>query len=170
MFHVEHIFMLKIAIFALIISIVGCKKPEPNPEIRDPIYADIQADIQNVDKDIVTAQTELADHQKTLSEVVPQTGQIKYAQKRVDDAYKKIDRLKQEKTYLQIRAVERLKQVRVQYKRAFDKGEEWPNPAEFEEYKKIKALKAARPNWDHNERLEKAKRELLTPASPEPAK
>lgn len=146
--------MTKILAAILIsIALVGCKKPDPHPELKDPIYSDLQAQLGAVTAALNAERKTLADHQKTLSEVKPQTGQIKYATKRVNESQQKINRLEQEEKYLSLKVVARQKSARKSYFAAFKKEEAWPNPDEFRAYQSEMRLRNAKKTWDVKQRL-----------------
>lgn len=133
--------------------IAACNKPDPNPENRDEIYQELNKQIAEITHAIDAEEKQLVEHKKNLSEVVPQTGQIKFAQKRVFDSQAKIDKMKQQKNWLEIRTKERLKETRKGYLKAFKANEPWPDPKEFEEYKAQTKLRQAKRDWDVKERI-----------------
>lgn len=139
-----------------LIFIVGCNKPEPNPELRDPIYSDLNAQLGEVTGKIATEKKNLEGFQQTLKDVVPQSGQVKYAQKRVDDCQDKIDHLSQEKDYLDLKIKDRLAFSRHSYMAAFKKGEAWPDPKEYESYKVEQKFRKAKLAWDVKDRMKEA--------------
>jgi len=145
-------------IFALIslLFIAGCNKPEPNPELRDPIYADLNTRLGEVTGQIATEKKNLEGFQTALKEVVPQTGQVKFAQKRVNDSEDKLVRLNQEKDYLELKSKDRLASTKHNYLVAFRKGETWPDPKEYESYKIEQKLRKAKMSWDVKERMKEA--------------
>jgi hypothetical protein len=145
-----------ILIITTLFVLAACNKPDPNPENKDPIYSDINARLATVTSALNAEIKTLEGNQKELSAVAPQTGQIKYAQKRVFESQAKIDRLTQEKQYLELKAKARMKASRVSYKKAFEKKEPWPDPAEFSAYSAEQKLRDAKRSWDVKQRLEEA--------------
>lgn len=92
MFHVEHYmrasqFFLKPLFYLLLAGFIscllGCEKPNPNPENLDPIYADIEKNRKAAEADLSAAEKQLEGFRADLEKVVPQTGQVKFARKRV---------------------------------------------------------------------------------------
>jgi hypothetical protein len=148
-------FMRFIIILALV-SLVGCNRPDPAPELKDQVYQGLSSQLAETTRAIAEENKRLEEHKKALSEVTPQTGQIKFAQKRVFDSGAKLDRLKQEQQWLELRVSERRRHAKIQYLKAFKSKEPWPDPLEFEQYKTEKRLRAAKKNWDVRDRLEKA--------------
>lgn len=147
--------LLLLTISALIV-LVGCNRPDSNPELKDPIYADINATLGSVSQDLESEIKTLTEHEQALKDVVPQTGQIKFAEKRVFESKARITRLEQEKQYLELKLNARLKEARKSYRIAFEKKENWPNPDEWNEYQAEKSLRNAKRAWDVKERMEKA--------------
>lgn len=96
---------------------------------------------------------ELEGFEKDLSLVAPQTGQIKYAQKRVFEAQDKIAKLEQLEKYWKLKAIERKAFSRRKYLEAYSKKETWPNPQEYEEYLAEKKLIEAPRAWNVKSRL-----------------
>lgn len=145
-----------LSIFIITLLLVACNKPDPNPELKDEIYADLNTQLAETTHALEAEEKQLAEHQKAMSEVTPQTGQIKYAQKRVYESEDKINQLRQEKQWLALRAQERLKYTRKQYLNAFKKGQPWPDPAEIEQYKAEMRLRKAKKDWDVKQRMQEA--------------
>jgi hypothetical protein len=145
-----------ILVLSLLTAIVGCSKPDPNPENKDPIYSDINARLAKVSAELNAEVKTLEGHKKEMTEVTPQTGQIKYAQKRVFESEAKITRLQQEKQYLELKSAARLKYARTSYKAAYNKKESWPDPAELEAYTAEQKLRDAKRSWDVKQRMQDA--------------
>lgn len=140
----------------ILLALSGCKKPDPNPELHDPIYSDLQSRLGSVSSSLNAEKKTLAEHQKTLSEVKPQTGQNKYAMKRVYESQEKITRFQQEEQYLTLKIAARKKQAKRSYMAAFNKGESWPDPAEYQAYQSEQRLRNAKRSWDVKERMKSA--------------
>ncbi|HEY1078955.1 MAG TPA: hypothetical protein VGE46_02625 [Bdellovibrio sp.] len=153
------------SIFLITFTLVACKKPEPNPELKDPIYTDISASLESTSKAVEAEKKTLEGHIKALADVVPQTGQIKFAQKRVDESKAKIVLLEQEKRFLELKLATRLKISRKAYNQAFKTGETWPVPAEWDAYQAEKRLRSAKRNWDVKDRIKELSEPIQAPAS-----
>lgn len=133
--------------------LLGCNKPDPNPELRDPIYLDIQKELADTQKAIEAEKANLAEHKKNLGLVVPQSGQIKYAQKRYYDSEAVINKLKQQLTYWQIHLETRKKVAREDYFSAYKLDKHWPDPKEYQEYLQIKRLEKIPKTWSVKNRM-----------------
>ncbi|XGC80860.1 hypothetical protein ACES2L_16165 [Bdellovibrio bacteriovorus] len=145
-----------ISLIIISLCLFACNKPEKNPELRDPIYSAIEAELKATEVAIAGEEKTLADHEKTLANVVPQTGQIKYAQKRVAESKNKLSKLLQEKQYLELKKKARVREAKKTYLAAFKKGESWPNPKEWESFQAEERLRKAKRTWDVQERIKQA--------------
>ncbi len=145
---------------------LGCNKPDPNPELNDAIYLDMEGHLKGAQKGLVDAQKALAEHKTNMEKAKPQTGQIQYPQKRYWDTQKAIDQLYQQEKYWIIRISERKKFARIQYLKAFKEGKPWPDPQEYEEYLAEKRLRQARQQWDVRARLDEFKKDLKGQQAP----
>lgn len=134
-------------------AMIGCNKPDPNPELKDPIYNDLNSRLGSTKQALEAEKKALEGHEVALKDVVPQTGQIKYAQKRIYDSQAKIQKLGQEVKYLELKIESRKRDAKKSYKIAFQKGEEWPNPTEFSSYEAANKLRAGKMTWDTNARV-----------------
>ncbi|HWU43594.1 MAG TPA: hypothetical protein VN132_09155 [Bdellovibrio sp.] len=145
-----------IAIFFIILSLVACSKPDPNPELKDPIYTDLQAQLATTTSSLEAEKKKLEGFQKDLNEAIPQSGQIKYAQKRFYESQALITRLEQEKSYLELKIEQRKKISVSSYREAFKKKEPWPDPKEFASYQAEQKLRKAKKAWDVKDRMKEA--------------
>jgi hypothetical protein len=144
----------------LLFVLVGCDKPHPNPELLDPIYADLLTDEKKIDSELKGAQKELEGFVKELNAVAPQTGQVKYAQKRVDETRARVLKLEQMRLYYQIRIQSRKRWAQDKYTEAYRAKKSWPESKELEQYKVQKKMEQAPRTWGAKARLEQAKIEL----------
>lgn len=151
MFHVEHMRFSLLLCFSLLL--IGCDRPDPQPQLRDPIYLDIQSEITSLQQSLDAESKTLIEHQKSLAEVVPQTGQIKYAQKRVDESKAVLNKLNQEIEYQRLKLQAQEKKARASYKKAHESKEAWPNPTDWSEYQTEKRFRTAKKTWDVENRM-----------------
>lgn len=162
---------LRICIVAILSMhiLLGCNKPEPNPELRDPIYQDLVAQLAATQKSIGDADKAYKDKLAELSKAKPQTGQFKYIQGQAFQAEHAFELLKQQEKYWKIRISERKRLSRMQYLKAFKKKEPWPSPEEFKEYETEKRLRQAKLSWDNKKRIEAYKKEMSSTGAPKAA-
>jgi len=134
----------------------GCSRPNPTPELTDPIYLDLssrgslaKAASESVKEEIKTLRAEL--------EALPprDTNRRKVQQ----DLRQKETRLMvadQEALYFEIRAQQRKDYARKEYLEAFNADQPWPKPEDFEAYKAQRRLQDSPREW--NSRLKKSER------------
>jgi len=145
----KHLILLLFSIF----SLFACHKPEPNPELRDPIYQDYLSELDLAKKSLEAEEKTLKEHEATYAAVVPQTGQIKYARKRIEESKEKINRFQQQIQYFELKIANRLADTRKKYLEAFRAGKDWPDPKEIEEYHGIQKLRRDKIAADKGERM-----------------
>jgi hypothetical protein len=148
--------MRLIAAIFLIFTLAACSKPDPNPELKDPIYSDLQTQLGATTAQLEAKKKELEGFEKDLIEVVPQTGQIKYAKKRVFEAQALVNKFEQEKAYLELKIEQRKRTAQASYRKAFAKKEEWPDPKEWASYQVEQKLRNAKRSWDVKDRMKEA--------------
>ena len=141
----------------LLFFILNCSKPDPTPELKDFIYQDYIEQKGLTEKTLIEIESKIAEHEKELNEAVPQSGQSKWAKKRLFEAQANKDKLKQQIKYFEIKIIERAKYIRRANADSFSKGETLDTTKETEEYKAEKKLRSAKFTWDHKKRLEEAK-------------
>ncbi len=144
----------KILFLLIIVSAVGCNKPNPNPETLDPIYANIQSQVASVDAEITAEKAKLTENQTSFENVVPQTGQIKFAQKRIWESKNRIEKLNQLKKYWEVRKESRKIHARTEYMKAFASGKPWPDPNEYVMYKNQQKLENTSRSWNVKKRIQ----------------
>lgn len=143
-------------IFLLFPLLAACNKPDPNPELKDPVYSDLIALQGSTNQALDAEIKKLEGFKQELRDVIPQSGQIKFAQKRVYESQERITKLEQEKIYYELKIKERLSQARKSYAKSFEKKEPWPDPKEWDEYQTAKKLRNAKRAWDVKQRMSEA--------------
>ena len=126
---------------------VSCKKEEPNPELRDPIYSDLVS-IHKENKKLLDDEKKLTvGLESAAKEARPRSSEKRIAKKTLRSHRKKLVKYGQLEHYYRIHSERRSLVGRKAYRIAFRKGEPWPDPKEFEHYKTNKRLKNANLNW-----------------------
>lgn len=120
---------------------VGCKKPNPNPELADPIYIDLIAERDLATKTLEEQKKQLIDLEKQFKETQPQSGQVKAAQRKVEDAQLRLMKFKQQVLYFEVKASNRKLESRKKYMSAFLNNQEWPDKKEIDGYLAIQKLR-----------------------------
>lgn len=142
---------------------VGCRSPEANPELRDPIYSFLKAKEAQVAGQIAGETKALEEAAGVLKKAVPQSGQVKFAKKHYYTIKDRLEKLEQQRRYYEIRQKSRIAEARESYLQAFHKKEEWPRPEEFEEFKIQESAREKSRNWSVKERIQE---ELGEPSGP----
>ncbi len=153
---------MRYCVVILLFLLASCNKPDPNPELKDPIYQDLLKRVKEMEGQIAEETKTLEEHKGALAKVVPQTGQNKYAQKRVFDSENKLEHLKQLKKYLEIATESRKAKDALDYTRSMNKGEPWPDPAEFKDYLDRRKGDAIPRAWSYKARMEEFKQQNPT--------
>lgn len=131
----------------LLITLVGCKSEDKEPHLRDPIYNDLK---READAYTAAAQAEEAKIQKLEEDY--NKAEVRTIDRKTiaNDLYKAKESHKkalQMAEYYKIKVKLREAEARIQYKKAFLAGKDWPDPQEFESYKLHKQLQHNSRNW-----------------------
>jgi len=135
---------------------IACDTPHAEPEKLDPIYDDLTKEYGKAQSELKATEKELEGFEKELAAVVPQTGQNRYAQKRVNEAKARIGKLTQTQEYWRLRVESRKKWAREKYLAAYKDKKPWPPKEEWDEYVVQRKLEVAPRNWNIRQRLEQA--------------
>lgn len=147
-----------IFLFLLTNLLLSCSKPNPNPELLDPIYMDLQNEKKSVEAEIEAEGKMRDEFADAIRKAVPHTGQIKFAQKRFFDSEGRLTKLKQRLEYYTFKIESRKKLVKVEYLKSFRKKEPWPKPEEYKDYLVQKNLDRSPPYWVVRKRIEESKK------------
>lgn len=140
---------LNLGLIALCLCcLVGCRKEDTNPELLDPIFKDL-------DKRASDSQKGLDDEKKHQDELVvfisrAEAHSLELRNAKRDLAKSKMlsSALEQDAHYYQIRAKRRMLEDRINYKAAFAKKENWPDPREYSDYLTNSRLRQVNLNWN----------------------
>ena len=137
------------ALILIIFFFFGCKKTDPAPELRDEIYKDLIIELDIAQKSIEAEEKNLLRLQADLKKAVPQTGQIKFATKKVRDSESRLDQLRQQKIFFEIKLERRKEEVRFKYAQSLKpNGPPWPDEKEIEMYKTITQFQRSKNQWE----------------------
>jgi len=140
---------MKTIFFALFLFFLGCTKVDPHPENRDEIYSDLGSELEIATKTLEAAEKGLLSAQEEMKKAIPQTGQIKYATKKLRNAEAFLAEMKQRKIYFDIKRERRKAYVQFRYKESLSSGgRPWPDPKEIEEYKALTKFNREKLEWD----------------------
>ena len=120
----------------LILSTVFCacaKKPEPNPELNDPVYKIIQEKLALYEKQLSFNNKERKTLRKYIDETDPQDPMITSKRKTHTINEKERSKAIQQIQYAKIALEKRKKEVRIRYLKEFKKGnyDNWQNEDEI---------------------------------------
>lgn len=138
----------------IILALSGCNKPNATPELNDEIFSDISNSSASAKKDLESERKKLEGFKMDIDKAIPQTGEIKFAQKRFFESEANVQKLQQLQKYLELKAESRKTHVRTEYLKAFKAGSPWPTVEELESYKIYKQVSKIAPSWDTRKRIE----------------
>lgn len=148
---------MKILSFLLpILMLTSCSSPEPNPEMKDGIYLDIQNQIAETEKSIEESKVSIQDEEKNLKHLDIQSGQRHQVQSKIDRITLQITKLNQQIQFLKIRLLNRKKIVRENgLKKFFNKEnkEALDTQDEYSDYSKINKIMNRPLNFSQKRRI-----------------
>lgn len=135
---------------------VGCSRPNPTPELIDPIYKDLNERSSLAKAAAESAKEELAQLKIDVAALPPRDPTLRKLKEDVSKKELQMMVAEQEGLYFEVRASQRRDYARKEYLKAFNKGEPWPDPKHFEAYEAQRRLKDAPREWSN--RIEKTNR------------
>jgi peptidoglycan hydrolase CwlO-like protein len=130
---------MKVILTMIIISVacISCRKPESTPELRDPVYLDMQKRLSAQEKELKAATDERPKIQEDLTKLNPQSGEYKARWREYYENEKKIYLTEQKVSYFKMSIDSRRKAARLSYLEFYknNKESEWPDPNDFARYK-----------------------------------
>ena len=162
MFHVEQLNMRIVSVLISIFLLVSCDKPDPNPELRDPIFNDLNSRLAASVQALAAEKKNYDEQKEAVEAAIPQTGQLKRAQRRLYESENQLTRLEQEKKYLELKIESQRNSAKTAYMESYRKKQPWPNPEDWEAYSLEKKFRSAKKQWSVKDRI----KELSQPAKP----
>jgi hypothetical protein len=138
---------------ALSLSMASCQKKDPHPELLDPIYSDMKAELANAETQVVEVEKKVLEMEKEMKNARPQSGDYRKYQKYFFQNQNSLVKYKQQVLYWKIRIAQRKSAVHAEYSKAFEEGKPWPDQKVYQEYLSRKKLRVAKLNWDTKQRL-----------------
>jgi hypothetical protein len=155
MFYVEH-HMKCLIITIILLFFSSCESKNPNPERLDDVYLDLVAELDLASKALEAEEKHLASLIKERDMAIPQTGQIKYANKKISDSESKINSLKQQKLYFEIKIEQRIHDNKIAYEESLKKdGKPYPDKDEVALYKSVVKFQRDKLLWEKNKGIKK---------------
>lgn len=147
-------FLLRLLLAGTLLSAISCSNKIPEPEKTDPLYMELEREITGALAEVKLAEEGLAEAESNYKKAVPQTGQIKYATKRLNDAKYRLQRAKQIALFFKVKHEARKWEAREEYLSSYYNKTPWPNQEPLEMFRLKKRLMGADRNWSANKRRE----------------
>lgn len=149
---------MKCLIFiAVMVFLTACTQKNPNPEHMDGIYKDLVAELDLARRTLELEEKALSVLLKEKALAVPQTGQIKFANKKISDAEEKIMIIKQRVAYFEISASQRAEHAKLKYDESLRSGgKPWPDKEELDLYNSVTKFQRDKLAWDRNKGIKKS--------------
>lgn len=127
----------------MLTTISSCKKRDPNPENKDKVYIQLQADLAAAKTTQTYVNDYIKENQDSLSKAVPQSGEESVFKKRVNEGSNKLTYANQQVRMYEVRIEERKIYVQRRYLESFSpSGRKWPDDLEAnEELLKLQMLR-----------------------------
>lgn len=145
--------------FIVLISLSGCEKEDPNPELRDPIWQDLSKRAADYEKQRDESKAKLTGLREKLEKVEPNSMDLKDVRKDIAKTEKALLGQEQLARYYKIRAERRLVVDKISARDAHASGKEWPDKAEYSDYLVNMRLHEISLNW--NKRVPKLQDRLV---------
>ncbi len=141
-------FWLITATLGLVIAMLSaCSRPNPNPELIDPIYGDLVQRTSVAKAGAESKKEEIIRIKGELAELPPRDPTRRKLQEDLSKNEMLLIVAEQEGLYYEIRAEQRKAYARAQYIKAFEAGNPWPDPKDFETYKIQRKLRDSPREW-----------------------
>lgn len=141
-------------IFAAVLS--SCTQGDPSPELRDEVYKDLQTELEIANKSLDAETKSLENLNADLKKALPQTGQIKFATKKVRDAEDRINTLTQQKLYFEIKIEQRKALAQSRYAESLKEGgRPWPDEKEITMYRSVVKFNRDKIAWEKTKGMKK---------------
>lgn len=106
---------------------VACNKLTSNPELKDPIYLDIQSDIRSLEKTIFEKNKSLDTLVANSQNLLPRSKELKKLNTQYYETKNELFKLNQKLMYLNLRLQTKRIQDQKEYLSAYKNKTEWPN-------------------------------------------
>lgn len=137
-----------LSIFSLSIFLfLGCSRPNPTPELIDPIYRDLEEKASLSKTEAEKVSEEIKSTKEELDKLPPRDPSSRKLHQDLKNKEAKLIQLEQQALYYEIRAEKRRSYAREDYLKAFSAGKPWPNPESKEVYELVEKLRSAPKEW-----------------------
>ena len=124
-----------------------CERPNPNPELMDPIYSDLQRESDSAAKDADKIKSEADKLTDDLSKLEARDPSRSILINQRNAKNKAEAGVRQRAEYFRIRAEQRFNIDQREYLKAFEAKKPWPEPGERKNYEVMRKLQTASRNW-----------------------
>lgn len=147
--------MKKTAFFIIFLALVSsCTQKVSNPEYQDEIYKDLVVELDIAKKSLEEEEKNLVSLEQEKKRAVPQTGQIKFTNKKISDSLDRIQTLKQQKLYFEIRLESRAQYARERYAESLKEGgRPWPDLEEVAAYRAVAQFQRNKLEYERTKKL-----------------
>lgn len=132
----------------MMVLLAGCSKEDPNPQLRDPIFQDLEKRANEHQKAKDEAEKQLLDLKTKLAKAEPNT----LGKRDIEKDIRKNEHLALESSqwalYYKIRTERRRIVDKLAYGEALANKKPWPDPNEYSEYLVNRRLVEANRNWN----------------------
>lgn len=141
--------MKRLFLIIILAFFASCAKTVSNPETSDEIYRDLQQEFSIAAKSLEEEEKNLISLKKERGIAIPQTGQIKFSNKKVSDSEERLNQLKQQKLYFEIKLETRKEYVRDRYAESLRSGgRPWPDKNETDLYRAVMKFNKDKIAWE----------------------
>ncbi len=141
---------------SILMFLFACTPGDPQPELADPIYKDLAVELDIARKNLDLEDKNLKTLLKEKAAAIPQTGQVKFATKKVYDSQEKIIVLAQRVQYFEISLSQRASLAKLKYNESLAPGgKPWPDPQELAMYASVTKFQRDKLLWDRNKGVKK---------------
>lgn len=129
----QNIISITLIIF---LTIVGCRKPQPDPHLNDFIYLNLKQELVATESLLNEKKTQYSEYKDKIEQADIQSSGVKVARAKAEASLNEIRKLEQKVLYWKMKLISREEAVRNSYLESFNKGLEWSNAEEVDRYKK----------------------------------
>lgn len=148
--------MKSLFFIAFTVFLTACTPNDTHPELVDGIYKDLSAELDIAKRALDLEEKALATLVREKALAVPQTGQIKFANKKISDAEEKIMIMKQRVQFFEISAAQRVGVARAKYAESLRPGgKPWPDKEELDLYNSVTKFQRDKLAWERNRGMKK---------------
>lgn len=134
--------------FIAILTLSGCEKEDPNPELRDPIWQDLSKRAADYEKQREEHKAKIVGLREKLEKVEPNSMDLKDVRRDLAKTEKALLGAEQLARYYKIRAERRKVVDKIAAREARAANKEWPDPNEYSEYLVNIRLHEINRNWN----------------------